>query len=50
MATRTKVDTYITQNPNTQQPTSVPPVSTSAVTVTSTYIVDDMPDAPPRNQ
>lgn len=50
MATRTKTHTYITQNPNTQQPTVTPPVTTPAVTVTSTYIVDDIPDAPPRNQ
>lgn len=50
MATRTKTTTYITQNPTTQQMTSVPPVTVPAVVMIETHVHDDMPDAPPRVQ
>lgn len=48
MASRTKVKTWITQNPTTQQPTNVPPVAVPAITVSVSELVIDMNDAPPR--
>lgn len=46
MANRTKTHTYLVQNVNTQQPTSVPPTAVPFVTVTVTEIVIDQPSAP----
>lgn len=46
MASRTKIKTWITQNINTQQPTATPPVTTPAVTVSSSELICDTPSAP----
>lgn len=43
MASRTVSETYIVQNPNTQQATKVAPTAVSAVTVTDSYLVIDTP-------